>query len=83
MEKKLRPETKTISDLSRWEALDMVFQVNKAMEQGKFGTACVLLGMGEDLGPMTFEELNEIMMVRFTTVAKIAGIKLNETFPEV
>lgn len=71
-------KTRTLENLKRWEALDMVFQAHRAMTSGKVGSACVALGMGDDLGPMTIEEIFDAINVRFATVAKAAGIDIEQ-----
>ena len=69
--------SKTLDNLSRWEALDIAYQAQRALDAGLVGTACLILGMGDDLGPMTLEDISDAITVRFTSVCKIAGIPLD------
>lgn len=70
-------KSKTLDTLTRWEALDMAFQAQKAMEAGSIGTACLILGMGDDLGLMTLDDIADALTVRFAAVCKVAGIPLD------
>lgn len=69
--------SRTLDDLSRWEALDLLGQATSLLEQNRWGSLMLLLGMDDDLFPsggVTFEELMDIANVRIATLARIAGV---------
>lgn len=69
-----------IKQRTRWEALDLLIEVTNAMNAGKFGTACELLGMDETLfTDLTIEEVAQAANVRLADLAREAGVKIGDT----
>lgn len=64
--------------MTRFEALDLLQEVSRLVNEGQIGTAMQKIGM-DDMPfseAMTLEELAEIFQVRVADLAKYAGVKL-------
>ena len=69
-----------IEQRTRWQALDLLTEVTNALRAERYGTACELLGMDEDLfTDTTMEELAAVVTVRVADLAREAGINLGAT----
>jgi len=64
--------------LNRFEALDLLYEVNKLVNEQKFGAAMQLIGMDDAaFAPeQTMDEMLQVFMVRFADLARQAGIDL-------
>lgn len=64
--------------LTRFEALDLLQEISRLVNQGQIGAAMEKIGM--DAMPfseeMTLEELADVFSVRVADLAKYAGVKL-------
>ena len=74
--------TKKVKDsnvaLTRFEAIDLLQEISKLVNEGRIGAAMQKLGMDQQPfdESLSLEELAEIFSVRLTDLAKYAGVKL-------
>lgn len=64
--------------LTRFEALDLLTEVNTLVSEQKFGAAMTLIGMDDQaFSPeQSLDELLQVFMVRFADLARQAGVDL-------
>ena len=64
--------------LTRFEALDLLAEVNALVSEQKFGAAMTLIGMDDQaFSPeQSLDELWQVFMVRFADLARQAGVDL-------
>ena len=64
--------------LTRWQALDLLCEINNAIVANKWGTVVQLAGLTEDLAEgLTIEEVMQCVEVRLSALTHIAGIKVD------
>lgn len=64
--------------LTRFEALDLIMEINKLLEEQKYGSAMAKIGM-ENMpyaDETTLEELMQVFEVRMSDLMRYAGIKV-------
>lgn len=65
---------------NRWQALDLLIEVQEAMIANRPGKVCTLLEMDPSLfEELTMDELGHVLEIRITDLAKEAGVKLEMT----
>lgn len=69
---------KDAQPLDRFDALDLLVEVNDLIQAQKYGAAMRLLGMTPEMfaPEQTIEELAQVVEVRMAALAKQAGVKL-------
>jgi hypothetical protein len=64
-------------DMTRWEAMDALGEALLLIKQEKWGSLCLLLGITDEIaGSMPFTELTDIVTVRLSDLAFVAGVSL-------
>ena len=78
IEVKFWVDDKSGRPLSRFEALDLLYDVNQLVNQQKFGAAMKLIGMDDAaFAPeQPLDEMLQVFMVRFADLARQAGIDI-------
>jgi len=67
-----------ISDLDRFQALDLLVVVQKLMDESRYGSAMLMVGMTEAAFPSNDSNLQELMdafKVRLADLMRRAGVR--------
>lgn len=70
---------KQISDLTRWEALDLCMAITDAINANRIGTVVMLSGLSDELAEgLTIEEIMQCVNIRLISIAQRAGLEMGQ-----